>query len=188
MNLKNVLLALTAFALAGGSASAQIQAGKSIKISISNVPDQDKTTINNIYPVSDSGTINMPFIGMVRAAGLRNEQLAAALQSQYKNAGIYTSPTIQVIGTAETGEVNQETVTVGGQVTRPGPVLYRKELTLWQAVQSAGGPTPFGSMKRVTVFRDGKSRTYDLSKSENMRIPLQRNDTIDVPQKGPLGN
>ena len=187
MNLKKLLVTVATMAFAVVTASAQIQAGKSIKISISGVPDQDKTTINNIYPVSDSGTINMPFIGLVRAAGLRNEQLSSSLQSQYKSAGIYTNPTIQVIGTAESGDVNQETVTVGGQVTKPGPVLYRKELTLWQAVQSAGGPTPFGSMKRVTVFRDGKSKTYDLSQSQNMRIPLQRNDTIDVPQKNPFG-
>lgn len=187
MNFKRAIFTLIAMAFATITASAQIQAGKSIKISISNVPDQDKTTINNIYPVSDSGNINMPFIGVVRAAGMREEQLAISLQSQYKSAGIYTDPTIQVIGTGETSDVNQETVTVGGQVTKPGPVLYRKELTLWQAVQSAGGPTPFGSMKRVTVFRDGKSVMYNLESTKNRQIQLQRNDTIDVPQKDWIG-
>lgn len=183
MNLKKALLLVVTMAVAAATASAEIQNGKSVKISIANVPDADKTTINNIYPVSDGGTINMPFIGLVRASGMSPQALAMSLQAQYKNAGIYNNPTIQVINTAEGDAVNQEIVTVGGFVTRPGPVPYRNELTLWQAVQAAGGATPFGSMKRVTVFRDGKSRVYDIDKAENKRIQLQRNDTVEVPQK-----
>ena len=111
------------------------------------------------------------------------QALALSLQSQYIAAGIYTRPTINVANTGEGSEVNQETVTVGGLVPKPGPVAYRKELTLWQAVQSAGGPTAFGSMKRVTLFRDGKSREYNLDLPKNRNIPLERNDTIDVPDK-----
>jgi protein involved in polysaccharide export with SLBB domain len=183
MNFKSILLGVFAILLSLGGVSAQIQAGKAINITISNVPDQDKSTINNTYPVSDTGFINMPFIGQVRAAGLRNEELAANLQASYKAAGIYTNPTIQILTTRENVNVDEESVTVGGQVRRPGPVPFSKGLTLWQAVQQAGGPTDFGSMSRVTLFRDGQQKTYDLKKPELMRIPLQRNDTIDVPQK-----
>jgi protein involved in polysaccharide export with SLBB domain len=183
MNFKNLIFGLFTLFCALGTVSAQIQAGKAINITISNVPDQDKSTINNTYPVSDSGMINMPFIGQVRAGGLRNEELAANLQSRYKDAGIYTNPTIQILTTRENVNVAEEIVTVGGQVRKPGPVAFVKGLTLWQAVQSAGGPTDFGSMRRVTLFRDGKQKEYDLKNPEMMRIPLQRNDTIDIPQK-----
>jgi protein involved in polysaccharide export with SLBB domain len=183
MNFKNLIYAILTLCCALGTISAQIQSGKAINITISNVPDQDKSTINNTYPVSDSGLINMPFIGQVRAAGLRNEELAANLQARYKDAGIYTNPTIQILTTRENVNVAEEIVTVGGQVRKPGPVAFVKGLTLWQAVQSAGGPTDFGSMRRVTLFRDGKQKEYDLKNPELMRIPLQRNDTIDIPQK-----
>ena len=61
-----------------------------------------RARIDGIYPVSDAGIINMPFIGTVRAAGLRNEDLAASLQARYKSLGIYTNPTIQVI--SKTGD------------------------------------------------------------------------------------
>lgn len=183
MNLKSVILALLALVFVSASVSAQIQAGKSINITISNVPELDKSQINNLYPVSDNGTINMPFLGLVRAAGLKSQDLASSLQARYKSAGIYTNPTIQVIENRGAGNVDEETVTVGGQVRRPGPVPFAKELTLWQAIQAAGGPTDFGSMYRVTVFRDGSQKTYDATKAQFMRVPLQRNDTIDVPQK-----
>jgi protein involved in polysaccharide export with SLBB domain len=183
MNIKSILLALLAFVFVSASGSAQIQAGKSINITIANVPEQDKATINNLYPVSDNGTINMPFLGPVPAAGMKSQDLASSLQARYKSAGIYTNPTIQVIENRGAGNVDEETVTVGGQVRRPGPVPFAKGLTLWQAIQAAGGPTDFGSMFRVTVFRDGNQKTYDVTKAQFMRIPLQRNDTIDVPQK-----
>lgn len=166
---------------------AQIEAGKSINITIAGVPDQDRATITNTYPVSESGMINMPFIGQVPAAGLRNEELQASLQARYKSAGIYTNPTIQVIATAIGANVNQETVIVGGQVRRPGPVPFAKELTLWGAIQAAGGSTEFGSMRRVKVIRDGNQRSYDVTKPQFQQIPLQRNDSIEVPQKTAWG-
>jgi polysaccharide export outer membrane protein len=187
MNLKKLLFALFALIVVSMSSTAQIQAGKSINITISGVPEQDKATITNVYPVSESGMINMPFIGQVRAAGMRNEDLALSLQSQYKSAGIYTNPTIQVIADMRGIRPDEETVTVGGQVRRPGPVPYAKELTLYNAIQAAGGPTEFGSMGRVTLFRNGSQKTYDVTKAQFKQIPLQRNDTIEVPQKNVLG-
>ena len=188
MTTKRIFSSLFALMVGALPLSAQIEAGKSINITIAGVPDQDRATITNTYPVSESGMINMPFIGQVRAAGMRNEELQASLQARYRSAGIYTNPTIQVIANAVGANVNQETVIVGGQVRRPGPVPYAKELTLWGAIQAAGGSTEFGSMGRVKVIRDGNQRSYDVTKSQFMQIPLQRNDTIEVPQKNFLGN
>ena len=188
MNIKSTLIAMFALVLGSMSAFCQIEAGKSINISIAGVPDQDRLTITNTYPVSENGMVNMPFIGQVRAAGLRNEELQSVLQNRYKEKGIYTNPTIQVIANSIGATVNQETVIVGGQVRRPGPVPFAKELTLWGAVQAAGGATEFGSMKRVKLTRNGSQKSYDVTKSQYMQIPLQRNDTIDVPAKTAWGS
>jgi len=187
MIFKNLLWALFAVFIVVLPASAQIQAGKAINITISNVPPEDKATVNGVYPVSDGGTINMPLLGPVPAAGMSNAALQRSLQDRYKSAGIYTNPTIQVIVDAEGGDVAQESVTVGGQVRRPGPVPYKRELTLWQAIQAAGGANEFGSMRRVRLYREGKKKDYDVTNPQFMAIPLQRNDTIEVPQKTPWG-
>lgn len=168
-------------------AEAQIQPGKAINITISNVPAEDKATVNGTYPVSDSGMVNMPMIGQVHAAGLSNAALQSSLESLYRSRGIYTNPTIQVLISSQNSSVAAETVTLGGFVRNPGPVPFAKELTLWQAIQAAGGPNEFGSMRRVKVFRDGNQKTYDVTKAQFMAIPLQRNDTIEVPQKTPWG-
>jgi polysaccharide export outer membrane protein len=187
MNFKKTLVGfflMIAFAL---PLFAQIEAGKAIQITISGVPSEEKGRIDGIYPVSDAGFINMPFIDTVRAAGLRNEDLAVALQSRYKSLGIYTNPTIQVISNAG-NSIDQQTVYLGGQVRGPGPKPFTKGLTLYQAIQAAGGPTEFGSMKRVKLFRGSRQTVYDLTKSQFMSVPVQPNDTIEVPQKGMLGN
>ena len=187
MNLRVLLTCLLATFGWVATAGAQIQAGRAIQISISGVPAEETQRINQIYPVSESGMINMPFIGKVQAAGLRAEQLASSLEGRYKAAGIYRNPTFQVIDSSQK-TIEEQVVVVGGQVSRPGPVPYTRTLTLYQAIQAGGGATPFGSMKRVKVFRNGRQKQYDLTKAQFMHIPLEPNDTIEVPQKTVLGN
>jgi protein involved in polysaccharide export with SLBB domain len=168
------------------ASQAQILAGKAVQITIQGVPSEEKARIDGVYPVSESGYINMPYIDTVHAAGLRNEDLASSIQSRYKSSGIYTNPTIQVL--SSTGDrINEKLVYLGGQVRAPGPKPFSQGMTLYQAVQSGGGATEFGSMKRVRIFRDGKALEFDLTLPQFMNVPVQPNDTIEVPQKNLIG-
>jgi polysaccharide export outer membrane protein len=178
-----ILMAL-AYAVLPGFGQA-IQAGKSITISVSGIPTEEKGRIDGSYPVADSGTVNMPFIGEVRAAGLKPENLAKALEARYRTAGIYRNPTFQVVADMGVGTLDEAVVHVAGQVGRNGPVKYNRGMTLFQAIAAAGGPTAFGTVKRVKVLRGGQQRQYDLTELRNMQIPLEPNDTIEVPQKRP---
>jgi protein involved in polysaccharide export with SLBB domain len=166
MNLPKVVLGFLALVFSSVIASAQIQPGKAITMTISGVPEADKSQFNMNYPVSESGTINVPYLGTIQAAGMRPEQLASLLQSRFKSAQIYNNPTIQVIVSAEGGTVNQEVVTVGGDVRSPGPKPYSKELTLWGAIQAAGGQTEFGAINRVKITRNGTQKSYDSVAAE----------------------
>jgi polysaccharide export outer membrane protein len=175
-SLASLLLAITVFA------QTQIKAGRAITITISGVPVEEKTRIDGTYPVSESGMVNMPHIGQIRAAGLKADELSRVLQSTYQGRQIYTNPTIQVL-TSSLDTLDDQMVHVGGQVRRPGPVKFIQGLTLYQAIQAGGGATEFGSMKRVKLFRDGKQRQYNLKEAQNMSIALTPGDTIEVPQK-----
>jgi polysaccharide export outer membrane protein len=163
----------------------QIQVGKAVTVEIRAVPPEEQGRINGAYLVADNGTINMPFIGAVRAAGLKPEALAATLEARYRAAEIYRNPAFQVMANEEETMLDKNMVHIGGQVVRSGPVPYQRGLTLWQAIQAAGGPTPFGTLQRVKVLRDGKQRQYDVTQVEAMQVQLQPNDAIDVPQKRP---
>ena len=188
MNFKTLFFAAVAafLVVANVWAQSEIKAGRAITLTINGVPSEDKARFDGVYPVSESGMVNLPYIGMVRAAGLKSDQLSRNIQSAYQNKQIYTNPTVQVL-TSSADTLVEEVVHVGGQVSRPGPVKYMQGLTVYQAVMAGGGPTPFGSMKRVKLYRAGKMRQYDLTQGQSMSVPLQSGDTIEVPQKNVFG-
>lgn len=183
--MKSLFTTCMVLACAVVPAIGQIQPGKSITITVSGIPTEEKGRIDGPYPVAENGTINMPFIGEVRAAGLKSESLAKVLEARYQGAQIYRNPTFQVVSDTELRDLNEAIITVAGQVARNGQVKYNRGMTLYQAIAAAGGPTPFGTMKRVKVLRAGQQRQYDLTELLNMQILLEPNDTIEVPQKRP---
>ena len=187
MTIRKLIIALMAVACLSAPASAQIKAGKAIQIMIAGVPVEEKARFDVVFPVAGNGMVNMPFIGKVRAAGRKAEDLAADLEKRYKEAEIYTNPVFQVI--ANDGQkVDQQLVIIGGFVRRPGPTPFFDNMTLWQAIQAAGGANEFGSMNRVELTRNGKVTKYDCTKPENQQLKLRPEDAINVPQKNWLGN
>jgi polysaccharide export outer membrane protein len=169
-----------------GLAQTQIKAGKAINIFISGVPATEKSLVDGVYPVSDSGMVNLPHIGLIRAAGLKADELSRVIQSTYQSRKIYTNPTVQVVSSSQ-DTLDEQIVHVGGLVGSPGPVKFTQGLTLYQAVQAAKGATAFGSMYRVKLYRAGKMREYDLTQGQSMTVELLPNDTIEVPQKNIWG-
>lgn len=187
MNWKRTFAPLFAFIFLVTPVFSQIEAGQSIKIKIMGVPAEEKAKIDETYPVSKKGLVSMPFIGEVRAAGLESDELAKAIQKAYREGGIYNDATIQVISNEiEDGPLAQ-VVHLGGQVRAPGPKPFAKGLTVFQAVQAAGGSTEFGAMNRVILWREGKQQEINLKTPEGKGVVTKPLDTIEVPQKRPFG-
>lgn len=187
LTFKSLATCLLAFVALVCPVLSQMEAGTSVKITIQGVPGEEKARIDGMYPISESGSVNLPFIGTMRAAGLRPESLAASIQSAYKSAEIYTDPTIQVVWTTEGEGVRAQVVHVGGQVRRTGPVAFQRNLTIWQAVQAAGGASEFGSLRRVKLYRSGRTQTFDIENAQFKQIPLQPDDTLEIPEKNIWG-
>ncbi|MDX1679902.1 MAG: polysaccharide biosynthesis/export family protein [Akkermansiaceae bacterium] len=182
MNMQRFLIiCLILFGLAA-PAAAQIKRGKAVQIMITGVPQEERARFEMFFPVGDNGMVNMPFIGEVKASGKKAETLAKDLQRIYKEKGIYTNPTFQVIEN-DGQKVDEQLVIVGGHVKRAGPTPFFDRMTLWQAIQAAGGPDMFGSMKRVELVRNGERRVYNCEKQENRNIRLVPGDSVNVPEK-----
>ncbi len=58
-----------------------------------------------------------------------------------------------------------------------------KGLTVYQAVQAAGGANEFGAMNRVVLWREGKKQIIDLEKAAGKAVVADVHDTIEVPEK-----
>ncbi|BCU76960.1 polysaccharide biosynthesis/export family protein [Luteolibacter sp. LG18] len=188
MNLKSIVFTLLAGLGLVASAAAQttIKAGQAIKIDIRGVPSEEVARVSGEYPVSDGGTVNMPLIGQVAAAGLSPASLGTRIEAAYKAAEIYKNPTILVIASsAET--LAKQVVHVGGHVRRTGQVEFVPGLTIYQAIQVAGGADEFGAINRVLLTRNGTVRKLDLKQDQFKRFVLEQNDTIEVPEKNIWG-
>lgn len=157
-----------------------LHSGDSIVVKLSGVPIEDVTVVSNTYDIGDSGTINLPYIGEVRAAGVRPSQLQKNIESAYKSAEIFIHPTIQV-------SANQQNPTqvifVSGEVKTPRAVPITPGMTIHDAITSAGGPTDFAKLKGVKLTRNGVTRILDLRKADNpdSQILAQPRDKIHVP-------
>ncbi len=184
--MKTFLLLLLCLFTLQAQGQSTIQAGRAIEIRIQGVPPEEAARVNNTYPVSEAGHVRMPYIGNVRAAGLSPTSLAQSIEASYRAAEIYTNPTVQVISSSD-DTVAELMLTVGGYVRRPGPVKYFRGLTLYNAIQAAGGANEFGSMYRVELLRDGKVRQYNMFETQSKTVLVEPNDTITIPQKNILG-
>jgi len=186
MNPRTFLCALAAFAWLAGTAMAQIKPGTWVQITITGVPQDDQVQINGHFPVSPAGTITMPYLGSIHAGGLTWAALAKNIEAAYRAAEIYQTPTVQV-GPPVGDRLNDRRVVVGGFVRRPGPVELVKDMTLWQAIQAAGGENESGSIQQVILHRAGKQRRLDLRQAKFKEIKLEENDSIEVPRKDAIG-
>lgn len=163
-----------------------IETGQVIQIQILGVPPGEQARINATYPVSDRGYVTMWKVGSIKAAGMGTDALARTIEAAYRNAEIYTSPTIQIIADSSDNLV-QQLVTVGGKVRSPGAKPYQRGMTLFQAIMAAGGATEFGADNRVKLYRGGRVYTYDLNKGEHKLLLVYPKDVIDIPQKNVIG-
>ncbi|MFT6178064.1 MAG: tetratricopeptide (TPR) repeat protein [Akkermansiaceae bacterium] len=79
-------------------------------------------------------------------------------------------------------------ITVGGQVKKPGVLTLYPGVTLYHAIQEAGGETPFGAINRVKLYRNGQVYTYNLKMDKHKGVKLYPGDLVEVPQKQWMGN
>lgn len=157
-----------------------LRPGDSIVVKLSGVPTEESVVVTSSYDISDKGTINLPYIGEVNAAGQRPSQLQKSIEAAYKNGDIYTHPTI-LVSSDKTGPTTQ-VIFVSGEVKAPGRVTMSIGMTTHDSITSAGGPNEWARMNKVKFTRNGNTKELDLKKADNpdSRIQVQPGDRIHV--------
>jgi polysaccharide export outer membrane protein len=145
-------------AVAGGAEAVGLRDGDTVDIRIANVPPEDQQQLDGPYTVDESGMLNLPFIGTIKAGGLPPSQVQVAIQNKLISAGIYTNPTITVNPPA-----GMRFISVGGAVRAPGRVPYTSDLTLMSTINAAGGVSDFAGDK-IRLTRGGKVQFFSRKK------------------------
>ena len=163
-----------------------IRVGDSVRIIIRGVPADEKPKVDGNYVVGKQGTIRLPILDLNHsAAGKTGEQLARSIEKAYRDAEVYSTPTIEVV-TNDEAPPAVATVSIGGEVKSPGPVPFRPGMTIVQLIQAAGDMTMFGTKKRVDVTRGKETFRLDLRKSSHRLFEMKVDDTVVVDHKGPF--
>ena len=189
MKKMKLILVIAAVFSAAVSAVAQtptVRAGDAVTVTIRGVPDQESARVSGVYKVDQNGElVGLPYLDgyRINAIGLTEGQLSKKIAGAYRDAQVYTQATITAL--VDQPEM-QRTITLGGKITRPGPVAFREGMSIYEAVMAAGGPTRFGSLKKVTLFRKGNKSDYDIEKDENKTVTLLPGDTVMINEKGLL--
>ncbi|MGE0740467.1 MAG: polysaccharide biosynthesis/export family protein [Hyphomonadaceae bacterium] len=142
--------------------------GDQLRITVFNEPD-----LSGQFLVGSQGTIAYPLVGDVRAAGLTVLEFSEALQT---SLGQYVrTPNVSV-------EVaNYRPFFILGEVQRPGTYPYSANLTVFNAVATAGGFTYRANRSRVYIRRanEAEERSYPL----NIATPVLPGDTVRVAER-----
>lgn len=86
--------------------------------------------------IANDGTVNLPMIGEVHAAGLNVEQLQTVLVTAYKR--YFKDPQV----TVQVNDFRSQPVSVAGNVNTPGVVQLRGTRNLMEVIGMAGGLKP----------------------------------------------
>lgn len=139
--------------------------------------------LTNTMPVRADGMISLPLLNDVQAAGLTPMQLAASISDKLKK--YITDPHV----TVEVTQMNSQRIYVMGEVTHPGAMNRTPDMTVLQALASAGF-TQFANTKGIYVLRteNGKQQKLPVNykklvKGDDMQqnYVLKPGDTIVVP-------
>ena len=143
-----------------------------INIDVLNVPELSKTT----FRIANDGTISLPLIGRVQAAGLTSEQLRKELEDKW-GENYLQDPQVTVF----ISQFKALPVSVIGAVEKPGLYPLTGRRTLIEMLSMAGGfgkKTTSAAGRTVLVTR--KSGFEDLKPVEGMHIRGPHQIEIDL--------
>ena len=133
------------------------------------------------YLVNSDGTIQLPVLGNIKAAGLTKKELKDNITNMILSKKLLVDPLVEI------RFLNYE-VTVIGEVAHPTVITVPSEkISLLKAIGLAGDLTIYGKRENVLLIREenGKKKTrhIDLNSSNFFNSPyyyLQPNDVVYV--------
>jgi polysaccharide export outer membrane protein len=131
------------------------------------------------YQINQEGTIQMPGIGIIKAAGKTRNELGTLIEKLL--VGKITNPVVTI-------RILNFKVSVQGEVNRPGTFPINSErVTILEAISMAGDLTIYGKRDNILVIREENGvksvQKVDITNGDFVNSPyyyLSQNDVIYV--------
>jgi polysaccharide biosynthesis/export protein len=125
----------------------------------------DAAVYLNSYSVSDSGDVQLPFIGNIRVNGLTLEEAKESIQKEIDRYLVNTIVIVRLVN---------YNVTVVGEVGRPGQYkIYQDRINIFEVLGMAGDMTTYANRDEVVLVR--KTGTG----SQIHRLNLLKDDMLE---------
>jgi polysaccharide biosynthesis/export protein len=156
-----------------------LRAGDTLHVSVWKEDQLDREVL-----VLPDGTLDFPLIGTVKAQGLSPNELKTLITQKLKPFVPAAAVTVVV------KETRGNSVSIIGQVARPGDIVMSHSLTVMQALSQAGGPTAYADEDSMVILRkvDGAETSIhfdysDVSRGRDLEtnITLMPGDVVVVP-------
>jgi polysaccharide export outer membrane protein len=147
-----------------------------------------------VLAITDSGDLQVPYLGRYPAAGKTCKQLSLALKTELEKKYYYQATVVVAVNAMPR---SRGKIYLVGAIRAPGPqeISSDEDLTLSKAILRSGGFTDFANEKKVKVTRNVGPGTADkqtfivdvsqiLEKGQTQSdLPLLPGDLIYVPEK-----
>jgi polysaccharide export outer membrane protein len=141
--------------------------------------------LTGTFRVATDGTIDYPLAGRLQVSGLRTGEIQQLLVNKLKDRYLKDP---QVVVTIK--DRNSQKISVLGQVAKPGQVGYYPNMTIVDAIASAGGFTGIAAKNSVNLRREvaGKieTRVYpvaDISEGRSQNVMVLPGDVLVVDER-----
>ena len=141
--------------------------------------------LSGTFRVATDGTVDYPLAGRISVAGLRTGEIQQLLVNKLKDRYLKDP---QVIVTVK--DRNSQKISVLGQVAKPGQVGYYPNMTIVDAIASAGGFTGIAAKNSVNLRREVKGQiemhiypVADISEGRSQNVMVQPGDVLVVDER-----
>lgn len=139
--------------------------GDKVHVSVAGADD-----LTGDYTIGDNGSISMPLIGDVKAAGLTRAEVERNMEKKLSD-GYLKHPKVSI------GTLTYRPFYIFGEVAKPGEYPYAAGMRVMSAVATAGGYTYRANEHYVVVTRNGQERRADPT------TEIRPDDVIKVPER-----
>jgi protein involved in polysaccharide export with SLBB domain len=161
--------------------AARFSAGETVTVTTSTGSESDPGPIaagGQPFLIADDGSITLPLVDQIRAAGKTPEELQGDIQKLYVPQ-YYVRLTVTVSS-------QSRVYYVGGEVNHPGPEVYIAHTTVTTAIQAAGDFTQFANHKVWLTRADGTRIKVSVDKAlkdSTQDPPIFPGDKIHVERR-----
>ena len=161
--------------------ASRLGTGDLIEINVYGVPE-----LSTKARVGSSGDIYLPLVDYVHVDGLTPEEAQKLIEKRLADGGFVNNPHVMLL----VDEYPSQTVSVLGQVARPGPYQVLGERRLYDLISAAGGLTDRAGKAVIITHRDQPEKPIKVVLSEGLEdtaesnVIIQPGDTVVIQRAG----